>query len=79
MRAEDFSAWLSAIAGLSVDQRRDALDALSKADRAKTGAASEDLTGAWPKRGGKRGRREDALGNHHERLPRRAGAGKADP
>ena len=62
MRAEDFSAWLSAIAGLSVDQRRDALDALSKADRAKTGAASEDLTGAWPKRGGKRGRREDALG-----------------
>ena len=30
MRAEDFSAWLSAIAGLSVDQRREALDALSR-------------------------------------------------
>ena len=52
MRAEDFSGWLSAIASLSVDQRRDALDGLSKADRAKTGAASEDLTGALPKRGG---------------------------
>src|SRR5271170_7677603 len=62
MRAEDFSAWLSAIVGLSVDQRREALDALSNADRAKTGAASEDLTGASPKRGAKRGRREDALG-----------------
>jgi hypothetical protein len=28
MRAEDFSAWLSAIVGLSADQRREALDAL---------------------------------------------------
>ena len=45
------------------------MDALSKAGRAKTGAASEDLTGAWPKRGGKRGRREDALGTtSHERV-----------
>ena len=69
MRAEDFSGWLSAIASLSVDQRRDALDGLSKADRAKTGAASEDLTGASPKRGAKRGRREDALGTtSHERV-----------
>ena len=38
------------------------MDALSQGDRAKTGAASGDLTGASPKRGGKRGRREDALG-----------------
>jgi transposase-like protein len=69
MRAEDFSAWLSAIVGLSVDQRREALDALSKADGAKTGAASEDLTEASPKRGAKRGRREDTLGaTSHERV-----------
>jgi transposase-like protein len=45
------------------------LDALSKADGAKTGAASEDLTGASPKRGGKRGRRADTLGaTSHERV-----------
>ena len=50
MRAEDFSAWLSAIAGLSADQRREGLDALTNADGAKTGAASEDLTGVSPKR-----------------------------
>src|SRR5271154_2433534 len=69
MRAEDFSAWLSAIVGLSVAQRREALDALSNADGAKTGAASEDLTGSLPKRGGKRGRREDTLGaTSHERV-----------
>jgi transposase-like protein len=69
MRAEDFSAWLSAIVGLSADQRREALDALTKADGAKTDAASEDLTGASPKRVGKRGRREDALGTTgHERV-----------
>ena len=69
MRAEDFSAWLCAIVGLSVDQRREALDALSKADGAKTDGASEDLTGASPKRGAKRGRREDTLGaTSHERV-----------
>ena len=69
MRAEDFSAWLSAIVGLSVAQRREALDALSNADGAKTGAASEDLTGASPKRGAKRGRREDTFGaTSHERV-----------
>ena len=37
------------------------MDALTNADRAKTGGASEDLTGVSPKRG-KRGRREDTLG-----------------
>ena len=30
MRAQDFSAWLSAIAGMSVEQRREALQALTK-------------------------------------------------
>ena len=69
MKSEDFSAWLSAIVGLSVDQRREALDALSKPDGAKTDGASEDLTGASPKRGAKRGRREDTLGaTSHERV-----------
>jgi hypothetical protein len=32
MRGEDFSAWLAAIAGLSADQRREALQALTTAD-----------------------------------------------
>jgi transposase-like protein len=72
MRAEDFSAWLSAIVGLSADQRREALDALSEADGPKAGVASEDLTGASPKRGGKRCRRADALGTtSHERVEAR--------
>jgi len=62
MRAEDFSVWLSAIAGLSADQRRDAVETLTRADGAKRGAASEDLTGASRTRGAKRGRRADALG-----------------
>jgi hypothetical protein len=69
MRAQDFSAWLSAIAGLSAEQRREAVQALKKADGAETGCASEDLTGVSPKRGGERGRREDALGGaSHERV-----------
>jgi hypothetical protein len=62
MRAGEFSAWRSAIAGLSADQRRETLDALTKGDGAKTGAASEDLTGVSSKRVGKRGRGKDALG-----------------
>jgi transposase-like protein len=69
MRPEDFSGWLSAIAGLSADQRREALERLRKADGTETGSASKDLTGASRKRGGKRGRREDTLGaTSHERV-----------
>ena len=58
MRAQDFSAWLSAIAGMSAEQRREALQALTKADE-KVAASGE---GASAGEGGKRGRREDALG-----------------
>ena len=58
MRAQDFSAWLSAIAGMSVEQRREALQALTKSD----GEAGASQAGAASGKGGKRGRREDALG-----------------
>jgi len=61
MRAENFSAWLAAIAGMSAEQRRDALLALTKANG--VGAATpEELAGASPGKRGKHGRREDALG-----------------
>jgi transposase-like protein len=69
MRVEDFSVWLSAIVELSANQRREALDALTKAGGAKRDAASGDLTTVSPKTGGKRGRREDTLGlASHERV-----------
>jgi transposase-like protein len=69
MRAEDFSAWLSAIAGLSADQRREALDALTKADGDRPGAAPESVPAASPTKGAKRSRREDTLGaTSHERV-----------
>ena len=69
MRTEDFSAWLSAIAGLSADQRREALQALTKASSAETGSGSGDLAEASPKNRGRRGHREDALGTaSHERV-----------
>ena len=69
MRAEDFSAWLSAIAGLSADQRREALQALTKASSAETGSGSGDLAEASLKNRGRRGHREDALGTaSHERV-----------
>ena len=58
MRAQEFSAWLSAIAGMSVEQRREALQALTKSD----GEAGASEAGASSGKGGKRGRREDALG-----------------
>jgi len=61
MRGEEFSAWLSAIAGMSAEQRREARQALMKADGGSA-ATPEDLAGASPRKGGKRGRREDALG-----------------
>ena len=47
MRAQDFSAWLSAIAGMSAEQRREALQALTKADEKV--AASEKGFG-WQRR-----------------------------
>ena len=73
MRAEDFSAWLLAIAGLSAEQRGEALQALTKANgEEEARSAPGDLTEASPKKGGKRGRREDALGaTSHERVESR--------
>ena len=56
MKGEDFAAWLSAISGMSEDQRRKAMVALEKASVVGGAAA------ASAKKGGKRGRHEDALG-----------------
>src|ERR1700722_17260194 len=56
MKVEDFAAWLSAISGMSEDQRREAMGALEKASVVGGAAA------ASAKKGGKRGRQEDALG-----------------
>ena len=56
MKVEDFAAWLSAISGMSEDQRREAMVALEKASVVGGAAA------APAKKGGKRGRHEDALG-----------------
>jgi transposase-like protein len=55
MRAQDFSAWLSAIAAMSAEQRGEALQALTKADEKAAGSGEGALAG-------KGGRREDALG-----------------
>jgi hypothetical protein len=51
MRAEDFSGWLSPIAGMSADQRRQAFQALTKA----VGGAVALGEGASPGKGGQRG------------------------
>jgi transposase-like protein len=58
MRAEDFSDWLSAIAGMSAEQRRQALQRLATAD-GEAGASGEGVASG---KGGKRGRGKDALG-----------------
>ena len=55
MRAEEFSTWLSAIAGLSAEQRRQALQTLTRAD-GEAGASGEGVAS------GKRSRGKDALG-----------------
>ena len=61
MRAQDFSAWLAAIAGMSVEQRGEAVLALALAKAGEGAAAPEDLFAPSPgKRGAKR--TEDALG-----------------
>ena len=45
MRAQDFPGWLAAIAGLSAEQRGEAVLALAKAG--ESAAAPEDLGGAF--------------------------------
>jgi len=58
MKAEDFTAWLSAISGMSEGQRTEAMAALEKAGAVAAGAEA----GASAKKPGRRRRREDALG-----------------
>jgi transposase-like protein len=61
MKAGDFSAWLSAIGRMSAAQRGEALAALEKAGGREIGSDPVG-SGEAPAKGGKRGRREDALG-----------------
>jgi transposase-like protein len=56
MKAEDFTAWLSAISGMNEGQRTEAMAALEKASA--VGAEG----GGSAKKAGKRGRQKDALG-----------------
>jgi transposase-like protein len=58
MQAEDFTAWLSAIPGMSEGQRAEALTALEKANAVAGGAEA----GASAKKASRRRRREDVLG-----------------
>jgi transposase-like protein len=58
MQAEDFTAWLSAISGMSEGQRAEALGALEKAGA----VAAVAEAGASVKKPGRRRRREDVLG-----------------
>jgi transposase-like protein len=62
MRAEDFSAWLAAVAGLSAEQRVEALASLKRAVEASI-SAPDETSEAAPKRGGRRRPREDTLGS----------------
>ena len=62
MKADNFTAWLSAIASLSTEQRREALQTLLGADGGEANAAPKDLAEASRGKAGKPGRREDALG-----------------
>ncbi len=67
MKATDFSLWLSGIARLSAQQRREALGPLAKVDAGgdEPGAEAEKSAA----RGARRSRRPDALGTSgHERV-----------
>jgi transposase-like protein len=67
MQAEDFSAWLLAIARLSAEQRREALQALEAANGHERAPETADGAPSSAKKGG--GRQEDALGTtSHERV-----------
>jgi transposase-like protein len=71
MKAEDFSAWLCAIAGLSAAQRCEALEALKSAEGKDARSGSQAPLEAPPGMAARRGRREDALGTtSHERVDR---------
>jgi len=69
MKAEDFSGWLCAIAGLSAAQRGAALEALKRAEGQEARSGSEVSPEAERAKAAKRDRREDALGTtSHERV-----------
>ena len=69
MKAEDFSAWLSAIAGLSAEQRGEALQALAARGEKERAPEAADWAQRPAKKGVRRGHREDALGTtSHERV-----------
>ena len=69
MTAEDFAAWLAAIAGLSAAQRSEALEALKRAEGGERRSGSEVSPEAERGKATRRGRREDALGSaSHERV-----------
>jgi transposase-like protein len=68
MKAEVFSGWLSAIAGLSAEQRGEAFEALKRAESGQAPSGSEISPEAVGE-ARRRGRREDALGTtSHERV-----------
>ena len=62
MKAEDFSGWLSAIAGLSAAQRGAALEALKRAEGGEARSGSEVSPEAERGKARRRERREEALG-----------------
>jgi len=69
MKAEEFSAWLSAIAGLSGAQRGEALEALKRAEGGEGRSGSEASPEAGRGKATRRGGREDGLGSaSHERV-----------
>ena len=70
MRAEDFSGWLSRIAGLSAQQRREALQALAGMSGEERNPSTGDSAQGPAKESGKRrGRGKDALGTtSHKRV-----------
>ena len=71
MKAEEFSAWLSAIAGLSGAQRGEALEALKRAEGGEGRSGSEVSPETGRGKATRRGGREDGLGSaSHERVER---------
>jgi transposase-like protein len=63
MRADDFSSWLAAVAGLSADQRVEASATLKRAAAEASISAPDGTSEASLKRGGKRRPREDMMGS----------------
>ena len=68
MKVEEFSLWLSAIAGMSAAQRGEAFEALKRTESGQARPGSE-VSPEGVDKARRRGRREDALGTtSHERV-----------